>query len=164
LPLTHQELDWLIIPRCGRSDVSALFSLPEQIKVRQVLWLCDWEGIQTTQTLFNRFSQLGLSQRKALEEDALLLGPGLLLDFGLNGDMLESVHIEAVNFSILFEKDGSVSDAGMLLTPDQLILNNAGCTGTCPALASSVAPYKLADYAWLEIQSDGKSLFLNGKK
>ena len=164
LPLTHQELDWLIIPRCGRSDVSALFSLPEQILVRQVLWLCDWERIQTTQTLFTRFSQLGLSQRKALAEDALLLGPGLLLNFGLQEDVLESVRIEAVNFSILFEKDGSVSDAGMLLTPDQLILNNLGCTGTCPALASSVAPYKLADYAWLEIQSDGKSLFLNGKK
>ena len=164
LPLTHQELDWLIIPRCGRSDVSALFSLPDQLKVRQVLWLCDWERIQTTKTLFARFSELGLSQRKALEEDALLLDPGLLLDFGLNGGVLESVQIPAVNFSMLFEEDSSPPVAALLLTSEQLVLSNAGCTGACPALASDLAPYKLADYAWLEIQSDGKALSLSGKK
>jgi competence protein ComEC len=164
LPLTHQELDWLIIPSCGRSDISALFSLPDQLKVRQVLWLCDWERIQTTKTLFARFSELGLSQRKALEEDALLLDPGLLLDFGLNGGVLESVQIQAVNFSMLFEEDSSPPVAALLLTSEQLVLSNAGCTGACPALASDLAPYKLADYAWLEIRSDGKALSLSGKK
>ena len=164
LPLTHQELDWLVIPRCGRSDVSALFSLPEQLRVRQVLWLCDWERIQTTKTLFARFSQLGLSQRKALEEDALLLGPELRLDFELIGGLLSSVHIEAVNFSMLFEKDSSSPEAGLLLTPSQLLFSNVGCTGTCPAMEPNIAPYTLGDYAWLEIQSDGNSLFLSGKK
>ncbi|HSN94715.1 MAG TPA: ComEC/Rec2 family competence protein [Anaerolineaceae bacterium] len=164
LPLTHQELDWLVIPRCGRSDVSALYSLPEQIKVRQVLWLCDWERIQTTKTLFNRFSQLGLSQRKALTEDALLLEPGLTLEFGLREDLLESIHIEAINFSFLFEKEGAETNSGLQLTPEKLILSTSNCTGICPEIESGFASYNLADYAWLEIQSDGRSLSLSGKR
>ena len=163
LPITHQELDWLIIPRCGRSDVSALFSLPDQIKVRQVLWLCDWERIQTTKTLFTRFSQLGLSQRKALPVDGLLLAPGHLLSFEQEGDALGSVFLESLKFVMLFSEEVSEPEAAIVLTPEQLILGSNTCSGDCPELALNTAPYNLADYSWLEFQSDGKNLFLSGK-
>jgi competence protein ComEC len=164
LPITHQELDWLVIPRCGRSDVSALFSLPDQFKVRQVLWLCDWERIQTTKALYARFSQLGLSQRKALAEDALLLAPGVLLSFGQEGGLIESVQLKAVNFLMTFAEDNSEREAAILLTPGQLILRNTACTYACPELTSDITPYYLPEYSWLEIQTDGKNLFFNGKK
>lgn len=164
LPVTHQELDWLIIPRCGRSDVSALFNLPDQVKVRQVLWLCDWERIQTTKTLFSSFSEQGLNQRRALPEDALLLAPELLLSFNLDEDNLESVHVDGVNFTMPFTEKTPSSEAAILLTPDQLILNNTACSGICPSVPKNIASYHLADYTWLEIQSDGNSIFLSGSR
>jgi competence protein ComEC len=163
MPVTHQEVDWLIIPRCSRSDVSALFSLPDQVRVRQVLWLCDWERIQTTQSLFARFSQLGLNQRKALPEDALLLAPELLLRFTINGGVLESARLDGANFTMSFAKQTSPSGTGILLTPDHLILSNSVCTGLCPYVGANVVPFNLSDYAWLEIQTDKNSVFLNGK-
>lgn len=164
LPVTHQELDWLIIPRCGRDDVSALFSLPDQVRVGQVLWLCDWERIQTTKALFARFSQLGLIQRKALPEDGLELAPEILLRFEMNGEILENVILDGINFSMNFAEQSSTSEAAIRLTSEQLILNNTACTGICPSVAAIIAPYNLSDYAWLEIQADEKSLFLSGKR
>ncbi len=164
LPVSHQELDWLIIPRCGRSDIAALFSLPDQIRVRQVLWLCDWERIQTTKTLFTRFSQLELSQRKALPGDVLILAPGYFLGFGLEGDIIDHAHLDGANFTMTFVDDAPATETALLLTSDELILNNAACTGLCPALAPNTAPYNLGDYSWLELQTDGNTLYLNGKQ
>ncbi|MEA4811452.1 MAG: ComEC/Rec2 family competence protein [Anaerolineaceae bacterium] len=165
LPITHLELDWLIIPHCGRSDVSALFSLPGQVRITKVLWLCNWERIQTTQSLFDRYAQLGISQRKALPEDSLLLGARSSLYLDIKNGLLQGVFLNTDSFSLAMPAKGNENtpSANLLILENKLVLNNPASFACALGQSSAYAPLDFNKYRWLEINSSKKGLFLSGQ-
>ena len=101
LPFGHRQIDVLVIPSCRRDDVIGLGGLPGRVEIKQALWICDPETIQTTRQLYLLLEENDI-QQDMFEKDAWLdLGNGAKLTMLAVDTNASYLTLEWKNFSAL---------------------------------------------------------------
>ncbi|MFZ3071601.1 MAG: hypothetical protein WA110_10850, partial [Anaerolineaceae bacterium] len=184
LPPFTRELDFLVIPACGKADVSGLFGLSDEFRIGQVLWACDPERIQTTRRLYQSFQEAQVPQRRLTSADALMLGTNAEAQFNLSEDHLAAMLISQDDFhaQVLFENTAGASEKHLelLILPGAAASEPASASTALQAqiaiftshvpeglpnrLSTHYLPVQAADYTWTEASSDGRQIWLNRLK
>lgn len=175
LPPFSRELDALIIPACGKADVSGLFSLTDSFTLGKVYWGCDPERIQTTRRIYAAFQQAQVPQQRLQPTDQLDLS-GAQLAFTFGEESLAAVQIDQANFHALINYNAAASarynPTSVFIGPEmppasaaQLTLLTVALPLEAPNIASKAGAIVLAsDYTWVETTSDGYNIWINGVK
>ena len=175
LPPFSREIDALVIPACGKADVSGLFGLTESFTLGKVYWGCDPERIQTTRRLYAAFQQAQVPQQRLQPTDQLDLR-GAQLAFTFGEESLAAVQIDQANFHALINYSAASSaidkPTSVFIGPEmppasaaQLTLLTAALPLDAPNLLPNANALVLAhDYAWVETSSDGYNIWINGVK
>jgi len=175
LPPFSREVDALIIPSCGKADVSGLFGLTESFTLGKVYWGCDPERIQTTRRIYAAFQESQVPQQRLQPTDQLNLG-GAQLVFTFGEESLAAVQIDQANFHALINYSAAASardnPTSVFIGPEmppasaaQLTLLTAALPLEAPSIASNAGAIVLAsDYTWVETASDGYNIWINGVK
>jgi len=101
LPFGHRQIDVLVIPSCRRDDVIGLGGLPDRVEIKQALWICDPETIQTTRQLYLLLDEND-AQQNMFEENAWLdLGNGAKLTMLAVDTNASYLTLEQENFRAL---------------------------------------------------------------
>ena len=101
LPFGHRQIDVLVIPSCRRDDVIGLGGLPDRVEIKQALWICDPETIQTTRQLYLLLDEND-AQQSMFEENAWLdLGNGAKLTMLAVDTNASYLTLEQENFRAL---------------------------------------------------------------
>ncbi|MFZ3151059.1 MAG: ComEC/Rec2 family competence protein [Anaerolineaceae bacterium] len=183
LPPFTRELDLVVIPACGKADVSGLFGLAGQFRIGQVLWACDPERIQTTERLYQSFQKEQVLQRRLVPGMSLDLGGGGQAYFTFSEEDLASIQLTQGDFHAQVVFDDSQINAGENLTvlitasqsreaetigktakPQVTILTSIPKLEQAAQFASSYFPVRAGDYRWVEVSSDGRQFWLSGKR
>jgi len=175
LPPFSREVDALIIPSCGKADVSGLFGLTQNFTLGKVYWGCDPERIQTTRRIYAAFQQAQVPQQRLQPTDQLDLG-GAQLVFTFGEESLAAVQIDQANFHALINYSAAASardnPTSVFIGPEmppasaaQLTLLTAALPLEAPNIASNAGAIVLAsDYTWVETTFDGYNIWINGVK
>jgi hypothetical protein len=175
LPPFSRTLDALIIPACGKADVSGLFGLTESFTLGKVYWGCDPERIQTTRRIYTAFQQAQVPQQRLQPANQLDLG-GAQLAFAFGKESLAALQIDQADFHALISYDASFSpkdnSIGLLINSTMPPASTAQLTlltGAPPLEALSIASNADAimlanNYTWVETSSDGTNIWINGVK
>ena len=175
LPPFNREVDALIIPSCGKADVSGLFGLTQSFTLGKVYWGCDPELIQTTRRIYTAFQQAQVPQQRLQPTDQLDLGSAQLA-FTFGEESLAAVQIDQTNFHALIDYSAASSTrdnpTSLLIGPEmpsasaaQLTLLTAALPLEAPNMAPNAGAIVLAsDYTWVETISDGYNIWINGVK
>jgi competence protein ComEC len=175
LPPFSPEVDALVIPACGKADVSGLFGLAESFTLGKVYWGCDPERIQTTRRVYAAFQQAQIPQQRLQSTDQLNLG-GAQLAFTFGEESLAAVQIDQANFHALINYSAASSainkPTSVFIGPEmppasaaQLTLLTAALPLEAPKIASDAGAIVLtSDYTWVETTSDGYYIWINGVK
>jgi len=175
LPPFSRTVEALIIPACGKADVSGLFGLTESFTLGNIYWGCDPERIQTTRRLYAAFQQAQIPQQRLQSTDQLNLG-GAQLAFTFGEESLAAVQIDQANFHALINYSAASSaidkPTSVFIGPEmprasaaQLTLLTAALPLEAPKIASNAGAIVLAsDYTWVETTSDGYYIWINGVK
>lgn len=183
LPPFTRELDLVVIPTCGKADVSGLFGLAGQFRIGQVLWACDPERIQTTRRLYESFQKEQVLQRRLVPGMSLDLGGGGQAYFTFAEEDLASMQLTQGDFYAQVVFDDSQINAGenltVLITGSQsgaaetigktaksqvTILTSFPKLEQTAQIASGYFPVRAGDYRWVEVASDGRQFWLSGKR
>jgi len=175
LPPFSRGVDALIIPSCGKADVSGLFGLTQSFTLGKVYWGCDPERIQTTRRIYAAFQQAQVPQQRLQPTDQLDLG-GAQLVFTFGEESLAAVQIDQANFHALINYSAAASardnPTSVFIGPEmppasaaQLTLLTAALPLEAPNIASNAGAIVLAsDYTWVETTFDGYNIWINGVK
>jgi competence protein ComEC len=175
LPPFSRQIDALVIPSCGKADVSGLFGLTESFTLGKVYWGCDPEHIQTTRRVYTAFQQAQVPQQRLRPTDQLDLG-GAQLAFSFGEESLAALQIDQADFHALisysaaaFQKNKSISLFISPAMPSDSVAQLTLLTAALPLeesnIASNAGAIVLAsDYTWVESTSDGYNIWINGVK
>ncbi len=175
LPPFSRQIDALVIPSCGKADVSGLFGLTESFTLGKVYWGCDPERIQTTRRIYTAFQQAQVPQQRLRPMDLLDLG-GAQLAFSFGEESLAALQIDQADFHALisysaaaFRKNKSISLFISPAMPSDSVAQLTLLTAAMPLeesnIASNAGAIVLAsNYTWVESTSDGYNIWINGVK
>jgi len=173
LPPFSRELDALIIPACGKADVSGLFGLTESFTLDTVYWGCDPERIQTTRRLYAAFQQAQIPQRRLAANDLIDLG-GAQLAFIFGEESIAALQVNQQNFNAVIDYDPSAlsqKNSNSLIVSAEIPKTAAAqlvlLTGALPIAQEDKPTWVngliLAnEYAWVETTTDGTNIWING--
>jgi hypothetical protein len=170
LPPFGRRLEVVIIPSCRQDQLSGLFGLTRQVRVGQVLWGCDPAERQISERLWNAFATESIPQTRLTGEEMLTFQQGSM-EFGIVDGNLGSLLIHQEDFTarVTFAgaKEDMLSSASLVIQPEEQ--NQAEFDAQVRVLTGDgdreKAPFALwaRDYLWLQVQTDGKQIWLFSK-
>ena len=169
LPPFERKLEVVIIPDCRQDQVSGLFGLTRQVKVKQVLWGCDPDDRQISKRLWSSFAAEGIAQTRLAGGELLSFKPGNL-GFKMADEKLQALVLEHGGFTgqVIFQDlEKTAKSTTLLVQPWQAGLAEPKAqvwvlTGNGEGERAENALWA-SDYRWLRMETDGQELWLYNK-
>lgn len=183
VPLFRRELDALIIPDCSSKTVTGLYGLSASFEIRQVWWACPPADSAGALRLQAAFDSAAIPQGQLRADAGFQLAPDSMLYFQLGENKLLSARLDQQAFHAMLTYPAAegidippevnlvvsaqLPDSENWLTPRQadptVILTAARSSPGVAPTQERWPTLSLEEFHWLEVRTDGTSLWLAGQ-